>query len=150
MMHAIRIDRNKPLSGEPRCGHNRFYPDIEPVLEVGAGEEVVLETRDALDGQIKPTTTVADLKTLSTGVVHPLTGPVYVKGTQPGDVLEIEFLDIVAQPTGFSVIIPGVGILRDVITGPMWFTGASATAGRLPSRSPACASTAHLSWASPA
>lgn len=117
-MHAIRIDRNKPLSSEPRCGHNRFYPDIEPVLEVGAGEEVVLETRDALDGQIKPTTTVTDLKTLSTGVVHPLTGPVYVKGTQPGDVLEIEFLDIVAQPTGFSVIIPGVGFLRDVITGP--------------------------------
>jgi formamidase len=117
-MPAIRIDRSKPLASEPRCGHNRFFPDVEPVLEVAPGEEVTIETRDALDGQISPTTTVADFATLDLGVVHPLTGPVLVKGAKPGDVLEVEFLDIVAQPAGFSVIIPGVGFLRDVIPGP--------------------------------
>ena len=61
-MHAIRIDRTKPLAAEPHCGHNRYHPDIEPVLEVGEGEEVALETRDALDGQITPSTTVADFR----------------------------------------------------------------------------------------
>ena len=56
-MHSIRIDRGKRLGEEPGGGHNRFHPDIAPVVEVDEGEEVALETRDALDGQLKPGTT---------------------------------------------------------------------------------------------
>ena len=95
-MHAIRIDRSKPLADEPHCGHNRYHPDIAPAFEIGEGEEIALETRDALDGQITPATTVADFAALDAGAVHPLTGPVFVKGAQPGDMLEIEFTDIIA------------------------------------------------------
>ena len=29
-MHAIRIDRGKPLAAEPHLGHNRYHPDIAP------------------------------------------------------------------------------------------------------------------------
>jgi formamidase len=117
-MHAIRIDRRKPLAEEPRSGHNRYHPEIPPALEVGEGEEVVLETRDALDGQIKPGSTTADFATLNVGAVHPLTGPVFVEGAEPGDMLEIEFLDIAAEPTAFSAIVPGLGFLRDVMAEP--------------------------------
>jgi formamidase len=117
-MHAIKIDRTKPLAAEPHCGHNRYHPDIPPVLEVAEGEEVALETRDALDGQITPSSTVADLPNLDTGAVHPLTGPVFIKGAKPGDMLEIEFLEIAAQPSAFSAIVPGLGFLRDVMTTP--------------------------------
>ena len=53
-MKQITIDRSKRLYEEPHTGHNRWHPDIEPVLEVAPGEEVLLETRDAADGQIKP------------------------------------------------------------------------------------------------
>src|SRR6266850_2532907 len=49
---------------------------------------------------------------------HPLTGPVFVKGAHPGDVLEIEFLDIVPQPHAFTAIVPGLGFLRDLFTTP--------------------------------
>ena len=117
-MHAIRIDRSKPLAEEPHSGHNRYHPEIAPALEVGEGEEVVLETRDALDGQLKPGATVADFASLRVGAVHPLTGPVFVKGAKPGDLLEIEFLDIAPQPTAFSAIVPGLGFLRDVMAEP--------------------------------
>ena len=117
-MRTIHIDRNKPLAAEPHCGHNRYHPEIAPVIEVGEGEEIGLETRDALDGQITPATTVADFPSLNSGAVHPLTGPVFVKGAEPGDILEIEFTDIVAQPTAFSMIMPGLGFLRDVMTDP--------------------------------
>src|SRR5204862_4337776 len=86
-MPTIRIDRGKPLAAEPRKGHNRYHPDIEPALEAGIDEEVVLECRDALDGQITPSTTVAGLATVNAGAVHPLTGPVFVKGAEPGDML---------------------------------------------------------------
>ena len=117
-MHAIRIDRDKPLAAEPHSGHNRYHPDIAPVVEIGVGEEIALETRDAVDGQIKPGMVAADLASLDAGAVHPLTGPVFVKGAMPGDILEIEFTDIIAQPTAFSAIVPGLGFLRDVMTEP--------------------------------
>jgi formamidase len=61
---------------------------------------------------------VADFPSFNAGAVHPLTGPVYVKGAEPGDIVEIEFTDIVAQPTAFSMIMPGLGFLRDVMTDP--------------------------------
>src|SRR4051794_41826711 len=60
----------------------------------------------------------ADLAAIEPGVVHPLTGPVFVKGAVPGDLLEIEFTDILAQPMAFSAIMPGLGFLRDVFTDP--------------------------------
>jgi len=140
-MHAIRIDRSKPLAAEPRLGHNRFFPDIEPVLEVSPGEEVSIDTRDAFDGQISPGTTAKDLAHLDTSVLHPLTGPVYVKGAKPGDALEVEFLDIIAQPHAYSIILPGLGFLRDVISGPFavhwrikdgWATSAEIPGVRIP------------------
>ena len=143
-MQAIRIDRSKPLSAEPHTGHNRYHPDIDPVLEVSEGEEVVLETRDALDGHLGPNTTVADFASLNAGAIHPLTGPVFVKGVKPGDVLEIEFIDITPQPTAFSCIIPGFGFLRDVMTEPFlvhwrikdgWATSAQIPGVRIPGAS---------------
>ena len=41
-----------------------------------------------------------------------------VKGARPGDLLEVEFREIVPQPWAFSGIIPGLGYLRDVMTTP--------------------------------
>jgi len=117
-VQEIRIDRSKTLAQEPQVGHNRFYPGIEPVLEVDEGEEVVFETRDALDGQLLPPATTENITTIDTGVVHPLTGPVAVKGAEPGDAIEVEFLDIEPQPVAFSGIIPGLGFLRDVMKEP--------------------------------
>lgn len=117
-MHAIRIDRSRRLIDEPHTGHNRYHPDVEPLLEVAPGEEVVLETRDSVDGQLAPGSTLDDLARLDADCIHPLTGPVYVKGARPGDVLEVEFLDIEPQAHGFSAIVPGFGFLHDVIDAP--------------------------------
>src|SRR5260370_34490533 len=86
---SITIDRAKHLNEEPHTGHNRWHPDVTPVIEVEPGEQVVLETRDALDGYLNAEATVADLAGLPIGAVHPLTGPVSVKGAKPGDLLEI-------------------------------------------------------------
>lgn len=117
-MKSIGIDRNKRLKQEPHTGHNRWHPDVPPILEVDPGEEVVLETRDASDGQIKPGMTVSDLGRLDSKVAHPLTGPVYIRGATPGDLLEIEYLDIVAQPAGWTRNRPGAGFLRDLFLEP--------------------------------
>jgi hypothetical protein len=39
-MRAIRIDRGKRLYDEPNSGHNRYRPDIAPVVEIDQGEEI--------------------------------------------------------------------------------------------------------------
>ena len=117
-MPSITIDRSKPLREESNTGHNRWHPDIPPVLEVDEGEEVVLETRDAFDGQLHPAVTESVFDNVDAGVIHPLTGPVLVRGAQPGDLLEIEFVDIAPQPNAFSCIVPGFGFLRDIFTEP--------------------------------
>jgi formamidase len=117
-MKSIEIDRSKRLKEEPGKGHNRWHPDISPVVEVEPGEDVLLETRDASDEQIKPHMTVNDLDGLDAKVAHPLTGPVYINGAKPGDLLEIEYVDIIPQPRGWTRNRPGAGFLRDIFTEP--------------------------------
>jgi formamidase len=51
-------------------------------------------------------------------VVHPLTGPVYVTGAQPGDLLEVEILEVTPDSYGYTVQVPGFGFLRDVFPEP--------------------------------
>jgi formamidase len=113
-MKSIEIDRAKRLRDEPHKGHNRWHPDIAPAIEVAPGEALALETRDANDGQIRPGVSLAELAKLPRTLAHPLTGPVYVKGAQPGDLLEIEYLDIVPQPQGWTRFAPGGGFLPDL------------------------------------
>ncbi len=114
----IAIDRSKTLSEEPSAGHNRWHPDIPPIVKVDPGQVIGLETRDALDGQVRATSTVADLLQSSLGIVHPLTGPVYINGAEPGDLLEVSIIEITPEPFGFTAQMPGFGFLRDLYTEP--------------------------------
>ena len=113
-MKSIEIMREKRLFEDSGTGHNRWHPDIPPILEVEPNEEVILPTRDALDGQFSPNTTIDDFSDLDANAVHPLTGPVFIKGAEPGDLLEIEFLDVFPDSWAFTCIVPGLGFLRDL------------------------------------
>ena len=114
----VRIDRSRPLTDQTETGHNRWHPDIPPIVECDPGDEVILETRDALDGQLTPETVLAEVGQVDLGVVHPLTGPVFVAGAEPGDLLEVEILEVAPEPFGFTAQIPGFGFLADVFTEP--------------------------------
>ena len=117
-MKSIELDYTKRCAGEPTKGHNRWHPDIPPALEAIPGEEVVLQTRHALDGEVTPSSQSADLGNVNLNLVHPLTGPVYVQGAEPGDMLEVNMLNIEPAQWGFTSIIPGFGFLRDVFLEP--------------------------------
>jgi len=114
----LSVDRTKHLCDQSHIGHNRWHPDIEPKVEVEPGQAMGMETLDAFDGQIKPTTTNTDVGRLNLNLVHPLTGPVYVKGAEPGDILEVKVLQIDPQPFGYTVQVPGFGFLRDLFPDP--------------------------------
>jgi formamidase len=114
----IHIDRGRPLATEPEKGHNRWHPDIVPALTIAPGTQVEVQTRDAMDGQVRPGLKPADLLAANPRLVHPLTGPIFVEGAEPGDLLAIKIDEIVTANRGFTVILPGFGYLRDLFTEP--------------------------------
>jgi len=119
--HVIEIDAAKTLLEQPESGHNRWHEEIEPLIEVDPGDTVVYETRDAFDWQLRPGSSSDAIASASLGPVHPLTGPVYVRGAEPGDLLEAELLRIEPDPWdqwGYTVEVPGFGFLRDEFPDP--------------------------------
>jgi len=116
--HAVKIDRSRSLAQEPGTGHNRWHEDIPPILRIQPGDQVVLETRDALDGQIGPSSTAQDVSRADLRPAHALTGPIYVEGAEPGDLLEVKIQAVVPERFGFTVQVPGFSFLRDLFPEP--------------------------------
>lgn len=116
--HEIAVDLSRPLRDEPATGHNRWHPDIPPVVRCQPGDEVVMATRDALDGQINRDSKVEDVGAVDLNVVHPLTGPVFVEGAEEGDLLVAEVVEVAPADFGFTVQIPDFGFLRDEFPAP--------------------------------
>jgi formamidase len=98
--------------------HNRWHPDLEPVAEVAPRETLRLETEDGLAGLLTRESTHADAGLIDLGVAHPLAGPVFVRGAEPGDVLEVEFVSYEAADFGVTAVIPGFGFLADLFPDP--------------------------------
>jgi acetamidase/formamidase len=86
---------------------------IAPDLEVEPGDAVELRVRDASDEQIGPESGVEAVAALDFDHVNPVSGPVFVKGARPGDVLEVELLEFRPQDWGWTALIPGFGLLAD-------------------------------------
>jgi acetamidase/formamidase len=91
---------------------------IEPALEIESGESVQFFVRDASDEQIHKGSGVEDVAKLDFSHVNPVSGPVLVKGAEPGDVLEVELLAFEAKDWGWTAIIPGFGLLADEFPDP--------------------------------
>ncbi len=116
--HEIRIDQSRTLADEPGTGHNRWHPDIPPILTIDPGDEVLMEARDGGDALISRDSTPDDLLRLDLNKVHPLTGPVYVRDAEPGDLLTVDILEVIPGAYGFTLALPGFGYLRDVFDEP--------------------------------
>jgi acetamidase/formamidase len=94
--------------------HYAWDNAIAPRLTVEPGDTVVFQTRDAADGYYSWSSTHADVLNRGPFRGHPLTGPVLVRGAEPGDVLVVEVLDIKpAADFGWTAIRPGRGLLPE-------------------------------------
>jgi amidase len=94
-----------------------FGPDLEPVLEIEPGDTVVFETNDCFTGQIR---SEDDLVTeIDLSRINSATGPVAVRGAEPGDSLVVEILDVSPIEWGVATLIPGFGQLIDQVGSPV-------------------------------
>ncbi len=94
-----------------------FSPDLTPVLEIEPGETVTLETNDCFSGQIASET---DLVTeIDFSRVNAATGPLAIRGAEPGDSLVVELLQVRTEAQGFATLIPGIGQLNEQVSAPL-------------------------------
>jgi amidase len=91
-----------------------FGPQLKAIAQIQQGEEVLLHTHDCFEGQIQTTSDLVDA--LDWAHVNPATGPLFINGAKPGDVLRIDLLDIQVGQQSSMVTIPGEGALGDVIS----------------------------------
>lgn len=84
---------------------------------VDPGDEVTFELRDARDGTLTRESTHADLLSSDT-LAHPLTGPLEVRGAEPGDVLAVDLIGYETDDFGWTGIWPGSGWLGDLFDRP--------------------------------
>ena len=83
-----------------------------PVLKIDSGDTVIFETMMHSHNQVVPGRTIEEIKKLRTDFPgrgpHTLTGPVYVNGAQPGDVLKVSILKIVPRAYATNFNVPGM------------------------------------------
>lgn len=90
-----------------------WYDNAQPpVLTIDSGDTVVMETMMHAHNQIVPGKTIEELKKLRTDHPgrgpHTLTGPIFVNGAEPGDVLKVHINRIVPRAYGTNFNIPGM------------------------------------------
>jgi amidase len=101
----IRITRDQIV-----YSFSRHHP---PVATIESGTEVYFETWDARTGSIR-----SEQDTLAQPHPkgpNPATGPILVRGAEPGDSLAVEILDIQAAARGFTAIRPKMGVLGHLV-----------------------------------
>jgi acetamidase/formamidase len=86
-------------------------PKEPPKLRVRSGDIVAVETLMHAKDQIQKGTSMEQIVALRKanpgGGPHSMTGPIYLEGAQPGDVVEIRILDIVPKKVGANFNLPG-------------------------------------------
>jgi len=91
-----------------------FSAGLVPVARVQAGEELLFETHDCFQGQIRSESDL--VATLDWDKTNPATGPVYIEGCAPQSILRLTILDVQVEDHSVMVTIPGAGALGDRIS----------------------------------
>ena len=119
--------RTHDLTLTPEHVHWGYYDSrVPPALRMAAGDRVRVETMIAgglqrlrlagvADSEIPDSLKAVELRVTERGPgAHPLTGPIFVDGAEPGDTLEIRILDIqFLHDFGVNAFSPGSGVIPD-------------------------------------
>jgi acetamidase/formamidase len=114
------------LAGTPKTVHwGYFSPLLKPVLTINSGDIVSIDSPhgdpNVYEAAGAPASTIPQsLKDIYTEVkergpaVHILVGPIYIKGAEPGDTLEVQIHDLrITFPFGYNTNRYGQGTLPE-------------------------------------
>ena len=89
----IKVDLTKSAYENDKI-HNRWHPEVPIVEWVSPGDDFIIETVDWTGGFIKNNDSADDVRDIDLSIVHFLSGPIGVKGAEPGDLLVVDLLDV--------------------------------------------------------
>jgi acetamidase/formamidase len=101
--------------------HSVWNRALKPRLRIEPGDEVQIECVDASGGQVQPGMTAAEFVGIDRTRIHALSGPIWIDGAMPGDVLEVGVLATRHSGWGWSSVIEGLGFLKDRFKDPFLF-----------------------------
>ncbi len=107
------------LSAEPT--HSLWNRNLPPRLRIAPGDTVHLDCLDSSGAQVHSGMTVDEFLKIDRTRIHALSGPIFLEGAQPGDVLQIDVLEVAHKGWGWSSIINGLGFLKERFTEPYLF-----------------------------
>ncbi|MFP4084827.1 MAG: acetamidase/formamidase family protein [Desulfonatronovibrio sp.] len=91
-----------------------FSPKLKPALCVKQHQEFILKTMDCFSGQIRSEQDILDR--LDWEQVNPATGPVYIEGAGPGDIIGFDILEIKPGPDSRVVVAKDEGVPQEIIS----------------------------------
>ena len=91
--------------------HHKWDNSLPPVVEIDPGDVVHFATEEVTAGQLQKGDPASKLGALDFNRLYPLGGPVYVRGAEPGDALEVEILELKPGSWGWTALLPGLGLL---------------------------------------
>jgi formamidase len=96
-------DRSMSCADDPAC-INRLHPEIPMIAKADPGERIVFVGRDAFDLTLDPDkfSSAKAMPREGLGIVHALTGPVFIKGARAGDVLAVTIEAIEPADVGWT------------------------------------------------
>ena len=111
MKHDKKTHR---LIASPKTVHTGFFDAaLPPVITIESGDTVVMNSLMLMDGQLHCGMSLDELITARQFYVdrklgpHTLTGPIFVQGSEPGDVLEIQIQKFILADCGVNYHFPG-------------------------------------------
>ena len=93
--------------------HLAWDNSIPPVATIDSGEIVTFDCLDASNGQVTASSTVDAIHSFDMSKLDQINGPIFVRDAKPGDVLEVEIIDIKIATWGWTAIIPNFGLLHE-------------------------------------
>jgi formamidase len=96
-------DRSVSCAEDPAC-INRLHPEIPMVAVADPGERIIFHGRDAFDLTLDPDSfsSASSIPREGFGIVHALTGPVFIKGAEAGDVIAVTIEAITPDEVGWT------------------------------------------------
>src|ERR1700730_8476428 len=107
------------LSARPT--HSRWNRALPPRLTIEPGDTVHFECLDSSGAQVHPQMTLPEYLKIDRGLIHALTRPVFVSGAEPGDVLQIDVLEVAHKGWGWTSVVEGLGFLKERFSAPFLF-----------------------------
>jgi acetamidase/formamidase len=101
--------------------HSRWNRALHPRLSIAPGDTVHMECVDSSGSQVHPGMTLLEYLKINRDLIHALTGPIFVEGAEPGDVLQVDVLEVEHKGWAWTSVVGGLGFLKQRFTDPFLF-----------------------------